>query len=938
MIQVVEAAGILAVHLLLFYVFGFIVEKMFNVHRKRGDAYYRFESVAELIIMGMFAYFSLFQIFCVPMAYIGVRFVVLCVVWPFVVLVCCGIAANTCRNSMDRTAKEFREMVKARNGKVLLCIAAIIVAMLTAYAVLRTVNGWDAFYYISVANEAITTDYFYNFEGNTGIFVENIVDKTALSSFYLQFAFWCKLTGVTPRIMFYYCTRGLCVILSALVVFLIAKEIFGTNRKKQYLTVIVWAVLSTFATANHSAAFFMLLRGYEAKGWLANIILPMTFLGLFRLYKAKSDEEVKKAFAKLFVIGFASVPISMSALAIFPVAIAVGTLSVMIANRAIKKYIFKAAVVVAPNVFYLVLYYGKRVGALLSVAKSTVNETAASTPGEVAETTTAGFEGVIREGIKYLGSYIWIGLFVVAIIYLLVRMNKSQKKYAIITAVVALVCVFNNFAARIIGLFYTIGTFYRFFWAIPVIVIIAVAIVDVICSEKEVVRTPIRIMVPVFVSVLLVITGTNFFKDYNDKPQNSYLMLWDTQQVADVISSDKETGARPVIALPRALDYVYRTVDCENTMAIGRFGWTYLEGNPTTMVDETMGPYLEIIAGVINDGEIVEPAVLKEALDYQKVDYVVCLQKAEVQDCVREAGYEFLGLTQNFAVFKKSLPKDDAGLSIDEITIDLLGVDVDDTLMVVNDMHIITVDETVSADNLATVEDRMNWAVSADGVPSADLWMTVSKNADNVGADQILMLGDMIDYGAKSNLDVLSAGFDEISTPFTYLRADHDVGEWYTNGAYSREDCIKLSKEVAEWKDMYSIDMGEYIILGWNNSTTWISRDGLQVAREAFEARKPIILVTHVPIDSTINDDVYNAALATDDQGRAKIWSDRGLYTPTDETTRVFLDMVVGSDSPVQAIICGHLHTKNTSKITNHITQYILDASFKGRYAVINVK
>ena len=77
--------------------------------------------------------------------------------------------------------------------------------------------------------------------------LENIVDKTALSSFYLQFAFWCKLTGVTPRIMFYYCTRGLCVILSALVVYLIAKEIFGANRKKQYLTVIVWAVLSTFA-------------------------------------------------------------------------------------------------------------------------------------------------------------------------------------------------------------------------------------------------------------------------------------------------------------------------------------------------------------------------------------------------------------------------------------------------------------------------------------------------------------------------------------------------------------------------------------------------------------------------------------------------------------------------------------------------------------------
>lgn len=938
MTQVIMAAGALIVHLLLFYVFSFLLEKIFTTE---------FKSIADRMVFGMLGYFSAFQLLCVPMAYIGFKYSVLCIVWPFIVLIACGIATGACKHQMERNLNALTKSFNSKEAVVLMAVAAVLCGLLCIYSVLRTVNGWDTGYYISVINEALTTDYFYNYEGNTGIFVENIVDKTALNSFYLQFGFWCNLFGVTPRIMILYCTRGLCVILSAMTAYLFALEIFK-DRKRRAITVIVWVILNLFSTGSHTAGFFMIMRGCEAKAWCASIILPLTFLTLFKIFRYKDSQElVKDNFKKLFIIGFASVPISMSALAVFPVCVAVATLALMIYGRSIRKYLGYGICCCIPNAVYMGIYYGKRLTSIIAAHQGTLEE-GASVPAEVAETEATIFNGTVKEFIDYIGSYVWLILFIAVVFYLFIRASKNGKKAILITAVVSVVCIFNSASARIIGLFYNIGTYYRFFWMMPVIILVAIVLTDVITRDFGIdkrLKLAVQIVAPVITAASLFVGADCFLHLYTDFPETAYQMPFDVYQIAELIDGEGDIE-RPVLALPREIDYVYRSFDSSCTLALGRFGENYIDGkDPHTLEGTKEDEWATtVIYNGVNNVKPVTASDLRKALDYKKVDYVACIQEENFEKKLVMAGYHLVSYTWKYSLYKADVPKsieveyEEDPVKLNELTIDIPGVKTDSRICVINDMHIVTDDKSVGKEYQDKVYERYNWAVSDEGIHSADMWKLMSEKVDEQKSDILVFAGDMIDYGAQNNLDIFTNSLENIQTPSIYLRADHDVGEWYSNNMYDRQACIKLSKKAVDWQEVYSVDMGDYILLGWNNSTVYVSEDGRDVIEKALSSDKPIILVTHVPLDSKINDEVYDAALSADDKGRAKIWGERGLYKPEDETTQYLLDAVYAQDSPFVAVICGHLHIENTAKLTDTVTQYILGPSFKGNLEIINIK
>ena len=109
------------------------------------------------------------------------------------------------------------------------------------------------------------------------------------------------------------------------------------------------------------------------------------------------------------------------------------------------------------------------------------------------------------------------------------------------------------------------------------------------------------------------------------------------------------------------------------------------------------------------------------------------------------------------------------------------------------------------------------------------------------------------------------------------------------------------------------------------------------IFQKAKMEKKPIILATHVPINSAIDDGLKQAAQNVDPQGRAKLWGKGCLYEPN-ETTEKFLNMVLAADSPVKVVLAGHLHFKYTTKLNENITEYVLDKSYSGNIGIINVR
>ena len=124
--------------------------------------------------------------------------------------------------------------------------------------------------------------------------------------------------------------------------------------------------------------------------------------------------------------------------------------------------------------------------------------------------------------------------------------------------------------------------------------------------------------------------------------------------------------------------------------------------------------------------------------------------------------------------------------------------------------------------------------------------------------------------------------------------------------------------------------------LGWNNSTSQLSAEAAQqILQELDRAREngePVILLTHVPLESRTDGEL--AELSGQVWGdRALMWGTHSWYYP-DENTAGALERLLDEESPLAYILSGHLHFEYTGSVTEKITQYVAPPAFEGQIRV----
>ncbi len=281
---------------------------------------------------------------------------------------------------------------------------------------------------------------------------------------------------------------------------------------------------------------------------------------------------------------------------------------------------------------------------------------------------------------------------------------------------------------------------------------------------------------------------------------------------------------------------------------------------------------------------------------------------------------------------------EELGLHVDRVELDLPNVQNSYELLFVNDMHVLRLDESVVAESTETVRIRQDVMFrTRTGMASAQAWPKLSSVLDDFSADGIILAGDMMDYVSPANLQILSEGLSQITTPYIYLRADHDLGIWHSGGTISMEDSLALHATVSSYQDMFVMEYPEFYVLGWNNSTGQLTNDGLDAALRIWNSGKPIILATHVPINSVVDNSLAETAANVDPENRKKLWGDGCLYQP-DDTTGAFLGMIYDTNSPVKAVFSGHLHFRHVVQLTEQTVEYVFAPAFEGNVAKIVIK
>jgi len=280
-------------------------------------------------------------------------------------------------------------------------------------------------------------------------------------------------------------------------------------------------------------------------------------------------------------------------------------------------------------------------------------------------------------------------------------------------------------------------------------------------------------------------------------------------------------------------------------------------------------------------------------------------------------------------------PLTDKGYVMETLNIELPGVTEEYNLLLVADLHIICQNDEINPDELATVKGRIN-AFSPDGgrTTAEKMWKTMPSLLDKCNADMILFAGDMTDFCSEANTNALRDGMNSLTTPYSYIRSDHDICPFYINvEGNSDMVCAERQQGMGENARVWYTDLGQVIILCYNRSDRVMDEEGLAVVKEAIAIGKPIILLTHVPFKSLVdeslekmNRDVFG--------GKDLTWAMDGTteYDALDPVAREFLSILYSEDCPIKEVVSGHLHFSWDGQMTEYVGEHVFDAAF--RYSI----
>lgn len=341
MIEFLKCIFMIVIFLVLFTFFGF-----FGSHLMK-----RKSSLMENLVLGFFTYFTLFQLFALPLILLKQHLTLLTALWLAVVAIVMIFGFVVLYKERITERGQERNIIKVRQ---MLCYfaMAVLVLFFCYFTAIQNYWGWDTAFYIGTVSTTVDTDTMYLINGESGV-PENVLPlRYALSGFYMNSAVFCKITGITAVYFQKYVMGTLCVLLYFSVLYLVGQALFQKCVVKT--AGFLWAagILNLFFVSEYTTSQFLILRAYEAKAYCANVVVPAIFWLLLLLHKDLQDKGNWRA---LFLVMLASVPVSMSAILIAPAMVLIAVLGESIVNRSRKIFTF-GVLCILPNAVYLVVY------------------------------------------------------------------------------------------------------------------------------------------------------------------------------------------------------------------------------------------------------------------------------------------------------------------------------------------------------------------------------------------------------------------------------------------------------------------------------------------------------------------------------------------------------------------------------------------------------
>ena len=266
------------------------------------------------------------------------------------------------------------------------------------------------------------------------------------------------------------------------------------------------------------------------------------------------------------------------------------------------------------------------------------------------------------------------------------------------------------------------------------------------------------------------------------------------------------------------------------------------------------------------------------------------------------------------------------------IEVDLEGVETPVKILWISDLHIAAITSDMSNETRQEVKARIDFSQN-----SADKW---KKNwpdfINKSGADLVVFGGDIIDFSSVENVCILRNGLARLEIPYIYLRCDHDVMPSHISKVQA-DEAAEIRDNMCDNSDVIVYEFDDFIVAGWNNSSFDFPDAGLLTMRSVCSKGKPVLLMTHVPIEPQ-QDTSLSEASREIFQGRSLLWGYNDEYYWPEYNTRQLLDIIYADDSPIKEVFCGHLHFSWDGYLTDSVKQHVFAPALEESYGIITVK
>lgn len=258
---------------------------------------------------------------------------------------------------------------------------------------------------------------------------------------------------------------------------------------------------------------------------------------------------------------------------------------------------------------------------------------------------------------NYQGTCMFIGFFIIALLFIFIDGEKQWKRFFLPYILILLVTVFNPLLMKtVVSRLKLTNEYYRFFWLLPVVTVLSYVGTKVVMGLRRFWRRAVAALVLVS---MLVLTGTTLKSKSFPMATNIYKVPEDLIEICEMIHENNDMWTVPNVAFDFNLNILATQYD-PSINAVIPYELMMSTVNTQATENENDADWIRmrvrLIEALMLDRQI-EMYGFMQALNLTKTQYVVYRQDGPMHDYLSGAGFDYVGETENYVVYRYSYAK-----------------------------------------------------------------------------------------------------------------------------------------------------------------------------------------------------------------------------------------------------------------------------------------